>query len=119
MKKLVLLASGVAVLVLASVPAHAAKRTTVTLVNRSDWAIHHLFLSSTTDDSWGPDQLGKHVIEPGGSFDLTNIPCDDYDVKLVDEDGDECEIAEVGVCSGDETWKITNDDLLECEGYGE
>jgi hypothetical protein len=117
MKRLGLLLVGVTLAV--AVPAAAAKKTTVTIVNRSDWAIHHLFLSSTDNDQWGPDQLGKHVIEPGGSFDLNGIPCDDYDVKLVDEDGDECEISEVGVCSGDETWKVTNDDLLDCEGYGD
>jgi hypothetical protein len=116
MKKLCLL--GLA-LCMAAMPLAAAKKNTVTLVNRSDWDIHHLYLSSSDDEEWGPDQLGDHVIESGGSFKLTDIPCGNYDVKLVDEDGDECEVTEVDVCSGGETWKISNDDLLECEGYGE
>lgn len=63
------------------------------------------------------DQLGDHVIKNGGSLTLTGIPCDEYDVKLVDEDGDECIVEAVDVCGEDDEWLITDDDLLECEGY--
>lgn len=97
--------------------AHAARKSNVTVHNESEWSIHHFFLSSSADDSWGPDQLGKQVIQSGGSFTLKNIPCDEYDVKLVDEDGDECEIGGVDICGDDDEWVITDDDLLECEGY--
>jgi len=40
-----------------------------------------------------------------------------YDVKLVDEDGDECVVTEVDICGGHDDWVITDDELLECEGY--
>src|SRR5215213_7417316 len=95
-----------------------AQRATVTIRNKSDWEIHHLFLSPADTDTWGPDQLGEAVISTGGSFMLNSIPCDSYDVRLVDEDGDECIVEAVDICRSSEGWVITNDDLLECERFG-
>lgn len=97
--------------------AAAAKKSDVSVTNSSEWAIHHFFLSPIDEEEWGPDQLGDHVIENGGTFTLTGVPCDSYDVKLVDEDGDECVVAEVDICGSDDAWEITDEDLLECEGY--
>ncbi len=97
--------------------AFAARKATAKVINQSKWDIHHLFLSSVDEDSWGPDQLGEHVLESGGSFTLRGIPCDEYDVRIVDEDGDECVIEEIELCADRSVWKITNQDLLECEGY--
>jgi hypothetical protein len=112
---------GVALLSLASLglpaQAHAAKgkKATVTVVNKSDWEIHHFYLSSSEDDEWGPDQLGDDVIGTDESFSLKQIPCDSYDVKLIDEDGDECVVEEVDICGGAEKWTITNKILLGCQ----
>lgn len=96
-------------------PRSTAQTATVTIVNNSDWDIHRLFLSPTDEDHWGPDQLGDEVLASGGSFKLRAIPCDDYDVKLIDEDGDECVVAAVDICGGHEKWAFDNDDLLDCE----
>ena len=41
----------------------------------------------------------------------------DDDIKVVDEDGDECIIEAVDLCRDNSYWKITDKDLLECEGY--
>ena len=112
---------GVALVSLAALtlpaPAHAAKgkKAAVKVVNKSDWEIHHFFLSSTEDDEWGPDQLGDEVIGTNDSFTLKSIPCDSYDVKLVDEDGDECVVDDVDICGGAESWTITNKILLGCQ----
>jgi hypothetical protein len=95
----------------------AGRKSDVTVHNDSEWAIHHFFLSSSAEDEWGPDQLGDEVIKNGGAFTITSIPCDEYDVKLVDEDGDECVVEAVDVCGEDDSWLITDEDLLECEGY--
>jgi hypothetical protein len=73
-------------------------------------------MSATSENTWGPDQLGEHTIPAGESFTLNGIPCGDYDVKLVDEDGDECELRGVHLCS-DSALNITNEALLSCEGY--
>lgn len=111
---------GVALLSLASLGmpsvAHAAgKKATVTVVNKSDWEIHHFFMSSVGEDEWGPDQLGDEVIGTDEAFSLKQIPCDSYDVKLVDEDGDECVVEEVDICGGAAKWVITNKNLLGCQ----
>ena len=94
-----------------------AKKATVKVINQSKWEIHHLFLSSSSDEEWGPDQLGEDVLAKGDSFTITSIPCDEYDIKVVDEDGDECIIEAVDLCRDNSFWKITDKDLLECEGY--
>ena len=93
------------------------KSATVKIINQSKWEIHHIYLSSSDDDTWGPDQLEDEILQKGQSLTLTNIPCDLYDIKVVDEDGDECVIEEVDLCGDDSYWKITDKALLECEGY--
>ena len=101
-----------------ALPSFAApKKATVKIINQSKWEIHHIFLSSTEDESWGEDQLEDEILVKGDAITITNIPCDLYDVKVVDEDGDECIIEEVDLCGDESYWKITDKDLLECEGY--
>ncbi len=111
-------AVAVILLTLTVTAAEAAKTATVNVVNKSKWDIHHLYMSPADQKDWGPDQLGKHVIEAkGGSFKLTDIPCDSWDIKLVDEDGDECVLEDVDVCKDQYEWKITDDELLSCQGW--
>ena len=40
------------------------------LVNQSGSTITRLYVSPTSSDNWGPDQLGADVVHPGGSFSL-------------------------------------------------
>jgi hypothetical protein len=99
--------------VLLAVPVSAAS---VRIVNSSAWEIHHLYLSPSDTVNWGPDQLGDAIIASNsGDFTLTNIPADDYDIKIVDEDGDECVIEDVDIDAAHETWSITSKDLLACQ----
>ncbi|HEX8253686.1 MAG TPA: hypothetical protein VF846_11085 [Thermoanaerobaculia bacterium] len=100
-----------------STPMFAARKATVKIINQSKWEIHHIYLSSSDDAEWGEDQLEDEVLAKGDSLTLTDIPCDLYDVQVVDEDGDECIIEEVDLCGDHSYWKITDKDLLECEGY--
>lgn len=87
----------------------------VTIQNDSSWDIHEMYLSSTEDEKWGADQLGEQVIGGDESFKLHGIPCDDYDVKLVDEDGDECVVEGVSLCADSDAWVIDDEDLLTCQ----
>lgn len=103
---------GIALAVVAN--AAAAGGSVVRITNHSHWAFHQLFLSSTKDKSWGPDQLGNQVINSGESFDLSGVPCDSYDVRLVDEDGDECVVPHVKLCT-DDLWTVNDQDLLGCQ----
>jgi hypothetical protein len=94
-----------------------AEKATVKVINQSKWEIHHLFLSSSSEEEWGPDQLEDEILTKGDQVTLSDIPCDEYDIKVVDEDGDECIIEAVDLCKDHSFWKITDKDLLECEGY--
>ncbi len=110
--------NALAALVILALAAPAfAEKATVKVINQSKWEIHHLYLSSSADEEWGPDQLEDDILTKGDQITLTNIPCDTYDVKVIDEDGDECIIEEVELCKDHSYWKITDKDLLECEGY--
>ena len=109
-------AIAIAALCALTLPAFAEKAT-VKVINQSKWEIHHLFLSSSADEEWGPDQLEDEILTKGDQITLTDIPCDEYDITVVDEDGDECIIEAVDLCKDHSYWKITDKDLLECEGY--
>jgi hypothetical protein len=118
MKKLTTLALATLLLCSTAAPAFA-KGATVKVINQSKWEIHHIYLSSANDDDWGPDQLEDAILAKGESLTLHSIPCDDYDIKVTDEDGDECVIEGVSLCKDNSYWKITDKDLLKCEGYDE
>ena len=93
----------------------AGKTATVVINNKSDWKLDHLYLSPTAESEWGPDQLGDKVIATGDKFTLTGIPCNIWDIKVTDEDGDECVIEKVDLCKDDSQWTITSKDLLACQ----
>lgn len=102
--------------ILTPVPAIAGDLTAdITVKNRSLWEIHHLFMSPVSSNNWGPDQLGSKTVASDGTFDLSGVACDTYDVKIVDEDGDECILNGVAICGANETWEITNESLLQCQ----
>jgi hypothetical protein len=101
-------------------PSHAEQQRAEFMINnKSDWDIHHLYLSPEDKDTWGPDQLGEKVIASGESFTLKNIPCGEYDIKIVDDDGDDCIIEGVVMCKDHTHWDITNKELAQCQGWGE
>jgi hypothetical protein len=105
-------------LVLCALTAPAFARTaTVKIINQSKWEIHHIYLSSSDDEEWGSDQLEDEILAKGESLTLSDIDCDLYDIKVVDEDGDECVIEKVDLCGDHSYWKITDKELLKCEGY--
>ena len=86
--------------------------------NKSSFDIYHLFLSPEDKDTWGPDQLGEKVIHSGESYTLNDIPCGEYDIKLVDEDGDACIVEGIVMCKDHTHWDLTNSELARCEGWG-
>jgi hypothetical protein len=113
-------AAAALLLALACAPAAAAaKDGQIVLRNASHWEIHELYVDESRNDEWGEDQLGDDVIGNGEEFTLTGIPCDKYDVRLVDEDGDECVLESVPLCGGSDEWTITDSDLLGCQAATE
>lgn len=111
-----LLALTLAVAVAGAGAAGAARSDSeLEIVNRASWDIYELYLSPVEDEEWGPDQLGGGVLESGASFLLYDIPCGDYDILLVDEDGDECTVEDVDLCGDSAEWVIDDEALLSCE----
>ena len=95
--------------------ATAAYAAALVIRNQSHWDIHRIYLSSTDSENWGPDQLDDDILASGQTLTLHGVSCDYYDVRIVDEDGDACELRDVKLCS-DKVWTIDDDELLECEG---
>jgi hypothetical protein len=91
--------------------------SSVVFRNHSRWAIFHIYLSPVSQTTWGPDQLGAHVLRSGEDYTLHSIPCENYDLKLVDQDGDECILHNVGICAEDSGWTIDDNDLVSCQAF--
>lgn len=106
-------------IVAASIPTFAGGKTaTIKLVNQTQWEIHHIYFSPSDEAQWGEDHLGDEVLGKGDSLTITDIECAEWDMKIVDEDGDSCVIEEIEFCGEEEAvWKITDKHLLACEGY--
>jgi hypothetical protein len=90
-------------------------RVTMTLTNNSGYTIAGLFLSSTNKDTWGPNVLRSQVL-PSGYKEMIWTPRGDYDLLLVDQFGDKCEVRDIDL-GHDLAVSISRMDLLHCEGY--
>lgn len=84
------------------------------VTNKSKTSIHHLYLSASSQKSWGPDQLGKETVDPGEKFKLHGIKAGKYDVKLVTENDTECEVDDADFDSS-MVWTITEHMLEKCD----
>lgn len=72
-----------------------------TVVNKTGFIIDEVYVSPSDDDEWGDDVLGVDRLADGQSFEiqfdavyeavLLAFGVDKYDLKVVDEDGDEYE----------------------------
>jgi hypothetical protein len=91
-------------------PALAAE---LTVLNSSDYVIHHLYISPSASRNWGQDQLGKAIIGRADRFTVRNIPDGTYDLKIVDEDEDECIVERVDI-TGNMTWTLTDSIIESC-----
>ena len=93
----------------------AQSGNSITVDNLSGYGLYHIYLSPASSNYWGPDQLGRLVLESGYHVTLPQTFFSGmYDLKLVDEDGDSCIVPNVRV-SGDTTWDISTNWLLNCE----
>lgn len=52
------------------------------VVNDSSQDLYFLYVSPSSSSSWGPDQLGTEILDPGESIEINGVPCGrDYDLK--------------------------------------
>lgn len=89
----------------------------LTIENHSDYAIHHLYISPSHKSKWGKDWLGTDVLNPDEKVLVSGLNCSDYDIKLVDDEGDSCVVADVDLCQEDAEWELSNRELANCTGF--
>lgn len=87
-----------------------------TLQNATEYDFYYVYISSSDTDSWGEDRLGDAGILYNGQSWTFNLPAGTYDIKVIDEDEDECVTMGVTV-TYDRTYVFTNEQYLECAGY--
>ncbi len=116
MKKNLLLFGFVSICFLFSAFNRADAQITITLQNDSEWTFYEMYMTASDYESWGEDLLemsGQSVLINGQAITIT-VPKEGYwDLKIVDEDGDECKVTQMYI-SDDEIVHITTDMMLDC-----
>jgi hypothetical protein len=88
--------------------------SSLTITNDSSYTLLEINLAAIDDPNWGPDLLGAEVLDPGDSLVITEIDCDTYDVRVVDDTNAECVLTELDLCFDDAVWFIDDFDLALC-----
>ena len=117
---LIVLASCVGALAVVA-PVNAQNRYSLKITNNSRYPIHSLFVSSTEDNEWGPDQLGEgknDTLDPSETFTLTDLVPGEYNIKFVDPDGDTCILKDIKIFKN-ESWSLTSAWLEKCGARSE
>lgn len=95
-------------------PLAGAQDASTTFVNRSSVGIRHIYLSPHGAEAWGMDRLGRQVLQPGDSLQLSGVRCDLSDIKLVDQDDRPCTLRQVKLCEKDSVFNLTDTALALC-----
>jgi hypothetical protein len=103
-----------ALVTLAALSSARTATTSVTIVNNSGKEIRNLYLSHVNSDDWSDNQLGSTTISSGQSFTLSNVVCDQSQVKLIGENQDGCFYYTVVNCGENATWTITAETPADC-----
>jgi hypothetical protein len=102
-----------------SIAVHAlgpqARSYSLSVKNSSDYTINELYISRSGREYWGANQLANGPLRRGQTFRLPDIPAGQYDVKLVDNNGDVC-IQQAMRIFDDVLLELTNDWLSRCQG---
>lgn len=81
------------------------RRLDFTLVNKSTYTIVELYVSPTTEDEWGEDILGRDVLGDDEKVDIQfsrgETTCS-WDLKIVDDEGDEVTWTKLNLCQANE-----------------
>ena len=108
----------VALFAIASVPLVSGARSTstsVTIVNNSSREIRNVYLSHVDADDWSGNQLSEGAtIAPAHSSTISNLACDQQQVRVIGEDQDGCFLSINVSCGDSSTWTITNDTARDC-----
>lgn len=108
----------VALIAFASLPFLTQARvtsTSVNIINNSSRQVRNAYWSHVDADDWSADLLSQ-AIGAGQSYNVTDVPCDGQQVKIIAEDQDGCFASIVVTCGQSSSWTITNDTARDC-GY--
>jgi hypothetical protein len=76
-------------------------RQNFSVVNATGHTVMTLNVSPTNESEWGPDILGRHVLQPGETgqvvFDRAETQCS-YDLRVTYDDNDTSEMRNVDLC---------------------
>lgn len=89
--------------------------STLTIENQSSFSFVEINLAAIDSTSFGPDLLGNDVLAPGEVLELSNIACGVYDIRITDEDGDQCILDTVDLCRDNALWQIDDGELAACQ----
>jgi hypothetical protein len=89
--------------------------STLTIENESSYAFAEINLSPEDSTNWGSDLLGADILEPGELLEVSGVACDVYDIRIVDDEGDECVLASVDLCLDNAVWSIDDAELAACQ----
>ncbi|MDP7337697.1 MAG: hypothetical protein QF786_00145 [Vicinamibacterales bacterium] len=106
----------IAALVVLSSVVLSGQSYSYTVQNNSSHTIRELYMSPSSDSSWGRDRLGRSMLEPGQRHTVRGLSYGRWDLKLVDTNYDECIVNRMLIDRSrtegfDSAW------LLRCEGY--
>ena len=77
-------------------------RQNFSVVNATGHIVTTLNVSPTSEDEWGPDILGRDVLQNGQTaqivFDRAETQCN-YDIKATYDDGDTTDVRNVNLCT--------------------
>ena len=91
--------------------------TSVNIVNNSNREVRNVYLSHVNADDWSDNQLSNGAtIAAGQSYNLSNVACDQQQVKVIGEDQDGCFVSTTVNFGQSATWTITNDTARDCGG---
>jgi hypothetical protein len=87
----------------------------ISVTNSSSREIHHLYLSPTDQNKWGPDLLDGTVVKNGESFTIADAACTGNEIKIIAEDQQGCFVYGVISCAQATTaWTMTNEMPVDC-----
>src|ERR1700753_3690445 len=106
-----------AVFAFAALPLLAGARArsgSINVVKNSGREIFNLYLSPPDADDWGSDLLPDSTIKTGESFTITNVTCDQSQIKVVAEDKDGRFLSTVVDCGGAVRWTVSHAPAAHC-----
>lgn len=86
----------------------------LTIQNDSSFTFIEINLAPIDSPTFGPDLLGAEVLDPGDRLEISDIDCDVYDIRVIDETGDMCILDSVDLCLDNAVWRIDDTELAIC-----